>query len=434
MKHGSKIPPSAEIRKRIRELYEGIELDEEEQSQLGQKERAQELMREWFMLMAQEMLEKEAEEFLGRGYYERDREKSGEKGYRNGYEPNQMRTLHGKTELRTPQVRGSSEPFRSKIKAILKSDPGFLEGLAREFYLRGASTRDIEDALETISGEKILSRSRVSEITEALWDEYETFNKRDLSKYEVIYLVMDAVYEPIRPYVATNEAVLVAYGILADGRKVLLSMTLGHKENYDCWLEFLRDMVKRGLNVPLSVTSDGAGGLIKAVDEVFPISLRMRCWVHKMRNLSVKVPEEIWSEIKPEIVAIRESADYEEGKRKLEEFLDRHQRDIPTFCKCLADDSEALLNVLRLPYRHRKIVRSTNLVERAFVEERRRTKVIPQFLSEKSALKLVFGVMYRASMRWRKVPMGPYEIKEVNQLREELGIKSPARLAEEMPA
>jgi putative transposase len=434
MTHGSRIPPSAEIRKRIQELYEGIDLETQEQSSLGFKERAQELVKEWFMLMAQEMLEKEAEDFLGRGYYQRDKEKSGERGYRNGYEPNQVRTLHGKTEVQIPQVRGASEPFQSRIKAILKSDPGFLEGLSREFYLRGASTRDIADALETISGEKILSRSRVSEITETLWDEYETFSKRDLSKYEVIYLVMDAVYEPVRPYVKTNEAVLVAYGILSDGRKVLLSMTLGHKESYDCWLEFLRDMVNRGLNVPLSLTSDGAGGLIKAINEVFPISLRIRCWVHRMRNLSVKVPEYIWCRIKPEIVAIRESADYDEGKRKLDEFLDKHGRDIPTFCKCLADDSEALLNVLRLPYKHRKIVRSTNLVERVFVEERRRTKVIPQFLSEKSGLKLVFGVLYRASVRWRRVPMGPYEIEEVNRLREELGIKAPYEQAEKVPA
>ncbi len=168
-------------------------------------------------------------------------------------------------------------------------------------------------------------------------------------------------------------------------------------------------MVNRNLNVPLSLTSNGAGGLIKAINEVFPISLRIRCRVPygrpRMWNLSVKVPELIWSQIKPEIVAISESADYEEGKKQLEDFPDKHGRAIPTFCKRLSDDSGALLNVLRLPHRRRKIVRSTNLVERVFVEGRRRTKVIPLFLSDKSGLKLVFGVMCRASMRWQRVPV-----------------------------
>jgi len=90
--------------------------------------------------------------------------------------------------------------------------------------------------------------------------------------------------------------------------------------------------------------------------------------------------------------------------------------------KCLLEDSEALLNVLKLPYRHRISVRSSNLIERMFVEERRRTKIIPQFLTEISCLKLVFSVLWRASYRWQRIPVDEYEKKQIEELRKQLGI------------
>ena len=86
--------------------------------------------------------------------------------------------------------------------------------------------------------------------------------------------------------------------------------------------------------------------------------------------------------------------------------------------KCLLEDSEALLNVLKLPYRHRISVRSSNLIERMFVEERRRTKIIPQFLTEISCLKLVFSVLWRASYRWQRIPVDEYEEKTNRRIKE----------------
>ncbi len=127
-----------------------------------------------------------------------------------------------------------------------------------------------------------------------------------------------------------KEAILVVWGILRDGRNVLLSMRLGKKEFYDDWLEILRDMVKRGLRVPLSVTPDGVSGLIRAIREVFPKSIRIRCWVHKMKNLSSKVSESEWPEIRAEIVMIRDAVNYEEGKRLAERFTEKWNNVYPT--------------------------------------------------------------------------------------------------------
>jgi putative transposase len=425
MEDRRKIPPSEVLRKEINQIMEGM-LDGEQQAQNPFRL----LMQKAKRMIVQELLEQEVEEFLGRGYYKRDREGKGQRGYRNGYEPKRIKTAEDKFTIQVPQVRDTKEPFCSRVRQFLRSNSDILEHLATEMYVRGLSVRDIEDAFTYATGDRVLSKSSVSKVTDILWQDYENFIQRDLSKYEVLYLIVDAVYESIRPYIKTSEAILVAYGILSDGRKILLHMELGNKESYDFCKGFLRDMTSRGLNIPLSLTSDGAPGLIKAIGEIFPRSLCLRCWVHKMKNLSTKLPKEIWERIKPEIVAIRESATYQEGEQKLLAVAEKYRNPYPSLVKCLLQDYSALLNVLHLPHRHRKMVRSTNLIERTFVEERRRTKVIPQFLTEKSCLKLVFSVLYRAALRWRKIPMGHFEIQEINRLRKKYEIAISSQLEE----
>ena len=411
----NKIPPSEKIRKEIKDLLKGIGVEENGNifSQLMEKAK---------LLIVEELLEKEVEEFLERKYYQRNKEISEKRGYRNGYEKNRINTPEGTLTLEIPQVRDTEEPFKSRIKKFFKTNTDILEKLATEMYVRGLSTRDIEEALYSATGDRVLSKSKVSQVTDILWQEYQDFITRDLSIYDIVYLIIDAVYESIRPYIKSEEAILVAYGITIDGKKVLLHMELGNKESYEFCKEFLRDMVKRGLNTPISITSDGAPGLVKAIEEIFPKSLRIRCWVHKMRNLSNKVPKEIWLKIKAEVEVIRNSLNYEEGKKRLVECAEKYRDEYPSFVKCLLEDSEALLNVLKLPYRHRISVRSSNLIERVFVEERRRTKIIPQFLMERSCLKLVFSVLWRASYRWQRIPVAEYEKKQIEELREQLGI------------
>ncbi len=72
------------------------------------------------------------------------------------------------------------------------------------------------------------------------------------------------------------------------------SLGLGNKESYGSWLDFLKDTVDRGMGTPVAVTSDGAPGLIRAIEAVFPRSVRIRCWLHRMGNLQGKVPQEVW--------------------------------------------------------------------------------------------------------------------------------------------
>lgn len=410
-----RIPPSTKIRQELKEIVEGGVKGENLLSLVLQK---------GMQLIMQEMMEAEVTEYLGRGHYERASKGSEKKGYRNGYEGMKVRTGEGTIVVEVPQVRDTEEPYRSKLKEFFRGHTDCVQKLAAEMYARGLSTRDIEDALIEATGDIVLSRSSVSRVTDILWKEYEAFSNRDLSSYEVEYLFIDALYESVRKMVEIKEAILVAWAMLRDGKKVLLSIGLGNKESYESWLEFLRDMVKRGLRAPVTITSDGAPGCIRAIEEVFPKSIRIRCWVHRMRNFATKVPATVWPELKAEILQIRDARSYEEGKELAEEFIRRHEGEYPSLVKVFKDDIEALLGHLKVPLRHRKLVRTTNLIERSFVEERRRTKIIPGFLTEKSCLKLVFSVLIRASMRWQRVSMGEVELKQLEALRKKLGLDS----------
>ena len=189
-----------------------------------------------------------------------------------------------------PQGRDAQQFFHSKLFELLKGDSQRLESLATEMYARGWSTRDIEAAFTDENGVCLLSRTGVSEVSEALWAEYEAFQQRDLSDLSVLYVFLDGLYEPLRMHGIQREAVLCAWAITTEGDKVL-SLALGNKESYDAWLSLLRDLVSRGLPVPLTITSDGAPGLLRAIDEVWPKSWRIRCWVHRMLNFKSKVPE-----------------------------------------------------------------------------------------------------------------------------------------------
>lgn len=408
-----RITPTERVRKQIEKLLSDSAESEQEEGIAGQ------FLRLAVQRLVQELLEAERTDSLGREPYER---KSGTRSWRNGYEPKTLRTSEGKVPLEVPQVRGTAAPFRSRLLPFLGSRAGVLERLAVEMYARGLSTRDIEDAFVSSTGERVLSRSSVSEITEVLWQEFEAFQKRDLSCFEVECLFLDAIYESLRLQAGVKEAVLCAWGILRDGRKVLLHMELGNKESAEAWLGLLRNMVERGLPVPLSITSDGAPGLIGAIDQAYPKSLRVRCWAHKMRNIVAKLPRDVMPQVRAEILTVRDAGTCQEGLARAEEVMARYKDIYPSAMKCLGDDLEASLNHLKLPARLRQMVRTTNLIERTFEEERRRTKVIPRFFSEKSCLKLAFAVLWRASERWARVKFTRTELEQLDTLRATLGL------------
>jgi putative transposase len=188
-------------------------------------------------LVMQELVEGEQADFLGgRGRYERRGE--AQRGLRNGYEPHRVRTAEGPLTVQVPQVRGADRPFRSGLMGFGEGNSDVLDRLVTEMYARGMSTRDIEDAFRDVTGELLISRSTVSEISDRLWADYQEFTARDLSEIEVEYLFADAIFESLRRQGA-KEALLVAWAIAADGRKHLLHLAVGNKESEACWTRVL---------------------------------------------------------------------------------------------------------------------------------------------------------------------------------------------------
>ena len=147
-------------------------------------------------------------------------------------------------------------------------------------YARGLSARDIEDALFEATGDEVLSKNAVSEVTEILNDEFEAFQNRDLSSLRVEYLFLDAVYESIQRLTGLDRGILCAWGDIArweEGPHTSRSGQQGELPGLADWLSFIRDMVKRGLCIPTTITSDGVPRLIKAIEAAFALSLRIRC-------------------------------------------------------------------------------------------------------------------------------------------------------------
>ena len=173
--------------------------------------------------------------------------------------------------------------------------------------------------------------------------------------------------------------------------------------------------------MPLLVTSDGTPGLTRAIDECFPKSKRQRCLVHKLRNIANKLPKNTSSEVMSKIRNVYYQTNQEVAIQCATAVVDEFANKYPTAIKCFQDDLESCLAHIDFPAGHHRYIRTTNLIERAFVEQKRRTKVIPRFLDEKSCLKLVYASLIRVSQRWRCVSMSEYDLALLKNIRKLYG-------------
>lgn len=355
-------------------------------------DRLSQLARLSAQLVFQRAVEDEVAAFLGRDRYER----VDDAGRRNGHRPRRIQTAEGELVVQVPQVRDSLVRFVSRVipdtRAIVRTRP--LEALVIGAYVRGLSDRDIED-LAREAGLGQLSKSSVSRLCRELRDRYRAFRARSLGGVRLLTLFLDAIYLPVRPE-GPREGVLVAWGFDLDGERVLLDVCLGQRERIDDWLELGRGLTARGLAEPLLVVGDGAPGLVRAIDELWPGADRQRCAVHRLRNILGKLPKDpaLHDRVRVSYWAALEAAvDPADGEARLRSLVGELERDYPSAAACLADDLAALTAHLRYPLRLRKRWRSSNLLERSLGEVKRRTKVMGRFPGETSCLSLSWAVM-----------------------------------------
>lgn len=402
-----KVAPSERFRAELDEALAGVGEEQDPLEAVG---------RLGARLILQQALEDEVSEFLGRARYERAGEPV---AHRNGYEPRTVRTTSGRVELERPRVRDASRlGFESRVLGKGVTRTYALESLVIGSFLRGLSTRDVEAVLEETFDEQVASRSTVSRILEDTRERYRRWSKRRLDEHDVIYCFLDAIYLKLHPDDEPAEGVLVCWGVTLEGRKVLLGLQLGSRESYEAWLGFGRDLIARGLRPPALVVADGAPGLWKAARELWPEAEEQRCTVHALRNVTAKLPERHHRELKARWwQALDEAASPAEARRGLEAIVADYRAAYPSAVAVIERDMDALVAHLRWPSEHRKRIRTTNLLERTFVEVRRRTKVIGRFPGETSALSLIWAVLELSSRGWRGVVMTPKTVAEIERLR-----------------
>jgi len=401
------IVPSERLRRELHDLVAGVGDEDDPIEAIG---------RLGARLILQQALEEELTEFLGRERYERRGEPV---AYRNGYEPVTVKTTAGPLELERPRVRNASElGFVSEIVGKGVARTHALEALVVCSFLRGLSVRDIEAALEETFDQPMVSKSTVSRICADTRERYRSWCGRRLDEHDLVYLFVDAVYLKLRPDDTPAEGVLVAWGVTLEGGKVLLGLQLGSRESYEDWLDFGRDLLARGMRPPALLIADGAPGLWKATRELWPDALEQRCTVHALRNVTKKLPERLHRELKARYWRILDEAtSAADARSDLLALAGDYRTAYPAAAAVIERDVDALVCHLRFPTVHRKRIRSTNLLERTFVEVRRRTKVIGRFPGETSALCLIWAVLELSSRGWRGVVMTPRAVAEIERLR-----------------
>ena len=336
-----------------------------------------------------------------------------------GYERVTVKTTAGPLELERPRVRKASAlGFQSAIVGKGVARTHALEALVVCSFLRGLSVRDVEAALEEAFDEPVVSKSTVSRICAETRERYRAWCGRRLDEHDLVYLFLDAIYLKLRPDDTPAEGLLVAWGVTLEGRKVLLGLQLGGRESYEDWLDCGRGLIARGMRPPALVVADGAPGLWKAARELWPTALEQRCTVHALRNVTKKLPERLHRELKARYWQILDEAgSVVDARAGLLALVADDKRAYPAAMAVIERDLDAIVCHLRFPQEHRKRIRSTNLLERTFVEVRRRTKMIGRFPGETSALCLIWAVLELSSRGWRGVVMTPRAVAEIERLR-----------------
>jgi len=388
-------------------------------------------------LLMQAALEAEITEFLGRDRYQRAAAcEDARPGSRNGYREVTVKTTAGPVTLARPKLRGTTGAFASRLFGSHVTKTNALEALVIASFVRGLSVRDVEAALaEALGDQAAISKSTVSSVCGQIKEEYAAWARRRLDGITLDYLFLDASFFRMHPG-SPAEPVLAAWGITTGGKPAFIGLAPGAGESADAWHDFLTDLKERGLASPLLVISDGAPGLIAAIEQAFPRALRQRCLIHRARNVLAKVPAGMQAEVKDAYWAIFDTEDLKtQPGPRLVELIDNRITEMaakysPTYTaamKCLLADREGLTAYLRFPAEHHNRVRHSNFIERTFGETRRRTKVIGRLPGETSCLSLVWAVLDRASRGWRGLTMTSDGLRLLQDLRRSL-LEPPRQL------
>jgi putative transposase len=351
-----------------------------------------------------ELLEKDAEqqmaEYLGLRWHERARDEQPRVDSRNGFYERNYVTALGVIQLRIPRTRLRSFLPRC-IGPLERRSPEVAE-LIRQAFLRGISTRQVGRVAAVVTGDPV-SAQTVSKLTRVLDRAVEAFHQRPLGD-DWAYLFLDGVWLKVRRACGPQRVLLlVAYGVRGDGRRELLAFTRAKGESEASWEGLLNDLFQRGLrgkHLQLVVT-DGCAGLARAIQTVYPRARHQRCWVHKMRNLLEKVKRRDEQQVKNGAQKIYLAENVAAARRAFERFRFHWQSRYPALVRQLERDLPELLHFFALPPHLWRKLRTTNVIERCFVEVRRRTRPMVVFTNVESVDRIIYAIFSRFNEDWK---------------------------------
>ena len=338
----------------------------------------------------------EREKALGAQPYERTAERG---GHANGFKPRTLKTRVGELALRVPQVRGTETPFYpSVLERGQRHERALVLALA-EMYVQGIATRRVTEVLEAMCGCGV-SSEQVSRASSLLDAELGKWRDRPLGCVKA--LVLDAFYEKVRlDGAVVSCAVLVASGVLADGRRTVLGVSASVSEAEIHWRGFLRGLVERGMHGVRFAVSDAHPGLKAGLNAVLPGIAWQRCQCHLQRDAQAHVTKhDLKSQVAADIRAIFNAPSPEEARRLLDAAVEKYSKSQSKLAAWMEGNIPEGLAVLALPEPMRRRLRTSNMAENFNRQIRRRTRVAGLFPSEPSLLRLVSAVLSEISEEW----------------------------------
>jgi len=382
---------------KLQDLWREVKEDEEEWGGDMKQETLRVVKR-----LLESAMEEELMESLRVGRYRRTELR---RGYRNGYRQRNLLTEMGLMEhLRVPRDREGG--YRPGVMKRYQRRHERVNGLIREMFLAGVSTRRVGEVLAPVLG-KAPSPQTVSRVVRSLDAEVWRFQTQVLPDH-YLYLLLDGITLKVKGATGVKKRlVLCAYGVTSRGQREMIAFRQASAESEAQWEALLRDIYDRGLqgNALALVVTDGAPGLQRALDTVYPYVARQRCWVHKLRNVAAKLPRRVQEPCLEGAKAIYQAGTRREALARFRQWARQWRSTQPRAVNCLEADLEELLSFLECPEAHRRKIRTTNAIERAFREIRRRVRPMSCFQNAASVDRIIYGVITHLNTSWEAKPL-----------------------------
>jgi transposase-like protein len=357
------------------------------------------LIRRSAQLVLQELIEAEATSKIGAGRWERSPERQ---THRNGSRPKVLATQAGDVEVRIPKLRQGS--FFPSFLAQRRRIDQALGSVIAEAWVKGVSTRKVDDLAQAMGIGSGVSKSEVSRICERLDEFVASFRTRALDHTTFPYVYLDATYLHVREKglgQVVSKAVVVATGVTGQGGREVLGLDVGDSEDEVFWTAFLRSLKDRGLGGVRLVVSDQHSGLVASINKCFQGAAHQRCRVHFARNLMVLFPKAQ----QPVAAAAFRTCFAQPTPQNVWDAWERVRDQLATICPKagpLMDQAKPEVLAFRsFPKAHWTKIWSNNPLERINKEIKRRTRVVGIFPTEASVIRLVGAILADMNDEWQ---------------------------------